>query len=301
MKGSVNLRSSKFVPLALPLLLIALAAAACGSGNSSSERTLYMGGIPDEETSVLVRRFGGIADYLSQELGVNVEYIPSTDYAAVVTAFKGNDIHLAWFGGLTGVQARRAVPGAMAIAQRPRDEQFLSVFIVQAGIGAQSLDDLKGLSFTFGSESSTSGHLMPRFFLMQAGVDSERDFKGLPNFSGSHDKTWKLVESRAFQAGALSEAVWSKVVEEGRVDLDRVRALLVTPPYYDYNWSVRPDLDDTFGDGFTQRVGFALLAVGEDESQRQLLADFQTDGFIATSNENYKAIEDVALQLGFIE
>ena len=134
-----------------------------------------------------------------------------------------------------------------------------------------------------------------------AGVDPDADFRGLPNFSGSHDKTWKLVESGAYQAGALNEAVWSKAAESGRVDLGKVRVLWTTDPYYDYNWTVRPDLDETFGSGFTERLRDALLTMAEDADGRALLEAFQTDSFIATANENYSAIEDVARKLGMIE
>ena len=290
------------IVLSLPIvLLLATVSATCGSGGDAEKPTLYIGGIPDQNTSLLVRRFGDLADYLSVRLGVKVEYVPSIHYAAVVTGFKTGDVHLAWYGGLTGVQARNAVPGAIAIAQRPRDERFRSVFIVGGNVYAESLGDLKGLTFTFGSESSTSGHLMPRHFLVQAGVDADRDFRGLPNFSGSHDRTWKLVESGAYRAGALSEAVWSSAVEEGRVDLEKVRLLLTTGPYYDYNWTVRPDLDRAFGDGFTGRLRDALLTMSDDPDQRGLLEAFQTDSFIATANENYAAIEDVARRLGMIQ
>jgi len=291
----------RWLTLISPLLL-GLALAACGSdGDSGSGKTLFIGGIPDQDTSLLVRRFDGIADYLSRKLGVDVEYKPSIEYAAVVTGFDNADIHLAWFGGLTGVQARKAVPGAQAIAQRPRDAEFQSVFIVRKDLPVQSLQDLKGLTFTFGSISSTSGHMMPRHYLLQAGVDPERDLNGLPNFSGSHHTTWKLVESGSFQAGALNQTVWSNAISKGRVDLSKVRELEITPPYYDYNWSVRPDLDETFGGGFTQRLKDALLDMGNDPSQREALEAFQTDTFIETSNDSYRAIEDVARNLGMVE
>ena len=293
-------RKTAVVGILLLPVLAAVFVAACGSDDAKGE-TLYVGGIPDQDTSLLVRRFGSLAEYLGERLGVEVEYVPSVDYAAVVTGFKNGDIHLAWYGGFTGVQARNAVPDARAIAQRPRDERFLSVFIVGSGVDAEGLADLRGLTFTFGSESSTSGHLMPRHSLLEAGIDPDSDFRGLPNFSGSHDKTWKLVESGAYQAGALNEAVWSRAVADGRVDVEKVRVLRTTEPYYDYNWTVRPDLDDVFGIGFTQRLRDALLTMSEDADGRALLEAFQTDSFIATSNENYAAIEDVARRLGMIE
>ena len=178
-----------------PALMAVALTAACGGDGGSSGKTLYISAIPDQNASTLARRFDSFSEYLGQQLGVNVKYVRSVDYAASVTGFKNGDIHLGWFGGLTGVQARLAVPGSQAIAQRPRDEKFHSKFIVRADLGVDELPGLKGLTFTFGSESSTSGHLMPRYFLVQAGIDPDRDFKGKPGFSGSHDKTWKLVES----------------------------------------------------------------------------------------------------------
>lgn len=283
--------------------------AACGNSEGASEQNdqaeqdssatdlvFKIGGIPDQDVADLNRRFNEFADYLSRETGLTVEYVPSTDYAALVTAFKRGEVHLAWFGGLTGVQARNEVPEAEAIAQRPADEQFHSVFIAQSDLDVETLQDLKGLSFTFGSESSTSGHLMPRYFLMEEGINPEEDFSSL-NYSGSHDKTYALVESGAFQAGALNEIVWNNAVEEGKVDTTKVKAFYITPPYYDYHWTIN-EVDSIFGEGTKEKVREALLSIDENES---VLALFNTDRFIETKNENYEAIETVARELGIIK
>ena len=149
---------------------------------------------------------------------------------------------MAWFGGLTGVQARLAVPGSQAIAQRERDTKFHSVFVFNKNVDVLTLQDLKGLRFAFGSESSTSGHLMPRHFLSENGIDADSDFDGAPMFSGSHDQTWLLVQGGAADAGALSEAVWQKAVSTGKVDESKIGVFYVTPPYFDYNWTIRPDV-----------------------------------------------------------
>ncbi len=163
-----------------------------------------------------------------------MEYIPSADYAAVVTAFSQGNLDLVFFGGLTGVQARLLNQGAQAVAQREDDAEFHSKFIARSDLKAESLDDLADvageLTITFGSESSTSGHLMPRFFLSRAGLDPDSAFKSPPNYSGSHDLTWRLVESGAFDIGALNEEVWERAVREGSVDTGKVRVLETTPP-----------------------------------------------------------------------
>ena len=286
---------SRVAGLALAAFLVWVSLLACGGGPHT---TLYIAGIPDQDATKLARRYGALTEYLSEELDVKVEYVPTVDYAATVVGFKRGDIHMAWFGGLTGVQARLAVPDSLAIAQRPLDAEFHSRFIVQSGLDVDSLEDLKGLTFTFGSESSTSGHLMPRYFMMEAGVNPDTDLDGPPNFSGSHDKTWKLVESGAFQAGALNEAVWEAALKAGRVDTDKVTEFYTTPAYFDYNWTIRADADARFGSGFTERARRALLALDEDNSE--VLDLFSTGSFVATDNRNYEAIRDVAESLGIL-
>jgi len=285
--------------LLLALSIVLLTAVACSRDQKTE--VLRFSVIPDQDVARLVRMNGLVAEYLSEKLGIKVEYVPSVYYAAVVTAFEKSDIQLAWFGGLTGVQARLAAPGAEAIAQRQRDAQFHSVFIVQRGLPVEKLGDLIGLTFTFGSESSTSGHLMPRYFLVQAGIDPEKDFQGGSNYSGSHDTTWKLVESGAFQAGALSEAVWEKAIREDRVDLSKVRLFYTTAPYYDYSWVIRGDVDQTLGAGAKEGIKEALLSMQNDPLGKEILELYAAERFIETENENYNAIEEVARELGLVE
>lgn len=281
---------------------LALVAAACGTDEAGGEPPpLVIGGIPDQDVAVLEERFEGIADYLSEEVGIPMRYQPSVDYTAVVTAFINGDILLGWFGGLTGVQARLETPGAHAVAQRPIDEEFHSVFIAGAGVDADSLADLAGTAFTFGSESSTSGHLMPRHFLAEAGVDPEADFDGQPSYTGSHDQTWKLVEAGTFEAGVLNESVWERAVEEGQVDTDRVRMVERTPPYVDYHWVAHPDIDEAYGAGTTERIVDALLAMDEGGPDAQRILElFEDSAFIATEDDDYASIEQVARDLDLI-
>lgn len=296
----------KIVSLLLSLLMIFSLTACSQSGkseesNSSNEtKVLKIAGIPDQNASDMEKGFNDLASYLSKKTGLEVEYVPSVDYSAVVTGFERGDIDLAWFGGLTGVQARELVKDADAIAQRPRDEQFHSVFVAQKELGIKSLADLKGHSFTFGSESSTSGHLMPRYFIMEDGIDPTADFDGQPNFSGSHDKTYKLVESGAFHAGALNEAVWESAVKENKVDLNKVEAFYTTPSYYDYNWSIN-NIDSKFGEGTKEKVKQALLSIGNESPDNEILHLLGTDKFIEASNDNYDAIRQVAEKIGIIK
>lgn len=293
----------KSVVLFTILLLFALSA--CG-GQAAETEPFVISAIPDQDPEKLQREYGRLADYLSEQLGVPVEYRPVTDYAASVTAFRVGDLDMVWFGGLTGVQARLQVPGAQALVQRDIDEAFTSVFIANtaSGIPAVSsvdeLDVLAGHTFTFGSESSTSGRLMPQYFLGQAGITLD-DFAGQPGFSGSHDTTIELVEAGTFAAGALNSQVWNARVEDGSVDVDKVSVILETPPYHDYHWVIRPDVAEKFGDDFAQQVTDAFLQLDPSNADHAAILDFfGAEQFIPTQNSNYDQIEAVGREIGQI-
>jgi phosphonate transport system substrate-binding protein len=302
---------------AASIAALSLLAAGCGKKDSAgegegegeeSEATeeadvpkLTISGIPDQKVTKVSRQHQLLADYIGEATGLEVEYVPMVDYAALVTAFERGDVQLAWFGALTGVQARVLVDGSEAIVHRSRDEGFRSNYIVQADLEAESVEDLKGLSFTFGSESSTSGHLMPRYGLMQADIDPDEDFDGPPNYSGSHDKTLELVQSGAYQAGAMNEAVWEQWAEEGKLDEEKVRLLTKTEPYFNYNWSIRGGVDDVYGEGTRDKIAEALLALDiENPDHKEILDMFQAQKFVPTKNENYDDVKAVAQELGLI-
>lgn len=291
--------------LLLPLALLA----ACGGDEPEVEASapdrLVIGGIPDQDPDRLQRQFALVADHLSDELGIEVVYEPVADYDATVSAFRVGDLDLVWFGGLTGVQARLQVDGARAIAQRDVDAEFTSVFIAGADTDIEPMDGVDGLAalagrtFTFGSDSSTSGRLMPQSFLAGAGVQLD-DLAAEPGFSGSHDATIELVAAGSFEAGALNSQVWDARVEEGTVDTDQVVEVLRTPTYYDYHWVVRPDV----GDELIADIQAALLALdAEDPADAELLDLFGGGAgrFIETRDANYAEIEAVAREIGMVE
>ena len=257
--------------------------------------------IPDENTARLQERFSKVAAYLSEQLGVQVEYMPVKSYSASVAAFKNNEVQLAWFGGLSGVKARRAVPGSVAIAQGEEDTQFVTYFIanIQTGLqaGADFPSDIKGRTFTFGSKGSTSGRLMPEFFIRQ-------HFKAAPDkvfkrvgFSGDHSKTLALVQSGSYEVGALNYKVWHNEQEAGKVDTSKVRIIWKTPTYVDYNWTIRSDVEAKYGKGFIDKVKAALVGM-EDE---KLLKSFPRARFIPADNAMYKPILDTAIEIGIID
>ncbi|MBB4930526.1 phosphonate transport system substrate-binding protein [Lipingzhangella halophila] len=284
-----------------------LALSACGSGEGADAKELGISAIPDQDPELLNRLYPALAERFADETGLNVAYQPVTDYTAVVRAFEIGDVHLAWMGGLTGVQARERVPDATAIAQRDIDADFHSLFIANSGSGPRPFDGTAGLSglaghtLTFGSETSTSGRLMPQYFMREAGL-KQSDLRGEPGFSGSHDATIEAVANGSFEVGAVNEQVWDATVEAGEVDLSDVEVLWRTPGYADYHWLVRPDIDDAFGKGTREKVLDLLLGLDQENSaDAELLDLFGAESFVRTKDSDYDRIEDVARDLGLLE
>ncbi|MBV0932802.1 putative selenate ABC transporter substrate-binding protein [Marinobacterium weihaiense] len=263
--------------------------------------TFVFTAIPDADESRLQQRFGKVADYLTETLGVEVRYIPVKSYAAAITAFRNNQVQLAWFGGLSGVQARRLVPGSEALAQGYEDQFFKSYLIAHADTGltpTESLSDaLKGKTFTFGSKGSTSGRLMPEFYLREHFRAAPEDIFDRVGFSGDHSRTIAQVQAGAYQVGAVNFAVWEKELAEGRVDADKVRVIWTTPTYPDYQWTVRGDVDAHFGAGFKERVRAALLEMKDPE----LLSSFPRQAFVPADNDDYAPIEATAKAIGLLD
>jgi phosphonate transport system substrate-binding protein len=258
---------------------------------------LRVSAIPDEAPTELQRKFAPLGAYLEKQLGMQVKFVPVTDYAATVEGLAGKHLDLVWYGGFTFVQARRRTGNAIPLVQRAEDAQFHSKFIVRADSGIEKLADLKGKTFAFGSVSSTSGHLMPRHFLRQAGIDPEKDFARY-SFSGAHDATVKWVEAGKVDAGALNESVWGKLVEAKKVDLSKVKVLYTTPGFYDYNWTVRGDLQPTL----REKIKQAFLALDPAIAEHRAILELQrASRFIETKPENYLGIEEAAKQAGLFD
>jgi len=263
----------------------------------AAEETLRVSAIPDESPTELQRKFAPLGAYLEKATGAKVSFVPVSDYAATVEGLAAKKLDLVWYGGFTFVQARRRTGTAIPLVQREEDAQFHSKFIVSADSKAQKLADLKGSNFAFGSVSSTSGHLMPRYFLLQNGIDPDKDFAKVA-YSGAHDVTAKWVESGKVQAGVLNESVLEKLFEEKKIDKSKVRVLWTTPPYFDYNWTVRGDLDPNL----VAKLKSAFLELDYSNPAHKTILDLQrTKRFIPTSPANYVSIEEAAKSAGLLK
>ena len=278
------------------LLCGALLAALAQGNLAHAQQVLRVTAIPDESPTELARKAAPLVKYLESKLGMKVEFTPVTDYAAAVETLVNKKVDLAWFGGFTFVQANVRSGGRMIpLVQREEDEKFRSIFIT-GDPAIQTLADLKGKDVSFGSQSSTSGHLMPRSVLLQAGIDPDKDFRRVA-YSGAHDATIAAVASGKVQAGALNISVWEKFVADKKVDPTKVRAFFTTPPYYDYNWTVHADMPVALREKLAQ----ALLSLSRDTAEGKEILDLQrATRFVPTRPDNYKGIEAAARSAGLL-
>jgi phosphonate transport system substrate-binding protein len=287
-------RPSLFVRSLRFLLLSAVLAAGGGVG---AQPVFKVTAIPDESPTELARKAVPLVKYLEQKLDMKVEFTPVSDYAAAVEALANKQVDMAWYGGFTFVQANiRSGGKAVPLVQREEDEKFRSVFI-SGNPAIKTLADLRGKTVSFGSQSSTSGHLMPRSFLLQAGIDPDRDFKRVA-YSGAHDATIVAVAAGKVDAGALNISVWEKFVTDKKVDTSKVKVIYTTPPYFDYNWTVHADMLPAQREKLTR----AFLDLNKSTPEgREILELQRATRFIPTKADNYKSIEAAARSAGLIK
>jgi phosphonate transport system substrate-binding protein len=286
----------------LKSLLTASAAAglllvSAGAMAQATPGVLRVSAIPDEAPTELQRKFKPLGDYLAKKTGLKVEFTPVTDYAASVEGLVNNKLDMVWFGGFTFVQAKVRSKGQVTpLVQRMEDEKFRSVFIT-TDANVKTLADLKGKTLSFGSESSTSGHLMPRSYLLAAKINPDTDLKRIA-FSGAHDATVAAVAGGKVDAGALNISVWEKLVAEKKVDPAAVRVFYTTPGYYDYNWTVRSDMNPAL----KKKIADAFLALDKSTPEGKEILDLQrATKFVPTKAANYGAIEAAAVSAGLLK
>jgi phosphonate transport system substrate-binding protein len=272
-------------------------ALAAFSAWSAAQQVLRVTTIPEEAATEQVRKFGPIASYLEKKLGMKVEFTPVSDYPAAVETMVNKKVDLVWFGGFTFVQASiRSGGKVVPIAQREEDTRFQSVFIAKTDSGIKTLADLKGKQISFGSQSSTSGHLMPRHFLLQASINPEKDFRRVA-YSGAHDATIASVVSGKVDAAALDITVWKKFTSEGKVDTKAVDVFYTTPTFFNYNWSVHADMPADL----RNRLQKALLDIDPATPEgAEILKLNRATRYIPTTPDNYKGIEAAGRSAGLI-
>jgi phosphonate transport system substrate-binding protein len=251
--------------------------------------------VPTTAADKMLRESEPLRAYLERATGAKIELTVPLNYAGVVEAFGADKIDIAFFGGFTYVQARKRF-GAQPLVQRERDQAFHSLFITQTNSAIASLEDLKGKSFAFGDVLSTSGHLMPEYYMRYRGVDPDVIARAI--YSGGHDATALAVANRKVDAGALDEAVYAKLTKDGKVDPTQLRVFYITPPYLDYIWAARKALDPSLADAFKK----AMLDLDPSNPQHKPVLDLlQASRYVAAEDASYEKLREAATAAGLLK
>jgi len=280
-------------------LLVVVSALALGCSKHASEgaggaKTLRLSMIPTTDPGKLARESEPLVAYLEKKTGAKVELTVPLNYAAVVEAFGADKVDVAYFGGFTYVQAHKRF-GALPLVQRERDQAFHSLFLTQADSPIAQLADLKGHTFAFGDVNSTSGHLMPEYYLRQAGVDADVIAKAI--YTGGHDATALAVANKKVDAGALDEAVFQKLTKDGKLDPGAVKVFYTTPPFFDYVWCARKALDPALAEAF--RKAMLELDAG-DPQQKAVIELLQATRYVPADDANYDKLREAATTAGLL-
>lgn len=267
--------------------------AGCAGREAAARQTLRVTAIPDANRDTLREDQDRVTAWLSARIGCDVQFLPVESYAAAVTALASGQAEMGWLGGVTTVQAMAQSGGRVApLVTRESDLHFKSYVIAGAG-RASSLADLQGKTFSFGSKSSTSGHVMPRYFLEKQGLVPERDFARVA-YSGDHTKTILDVAQGTVDAGAVNYKYFERMVAEKKVDPRAVAVVWTTPEFVDYAWVVRDEVDARCGPGTRQRIEGAFTGLDpRREEDRRILAVQQAERYVPARAAMWDGIRQV--------
>ena len=260
------------------LVFLLLGCGACelqGKSQKKEISVLHIGVLPELSKQKLLVRYQSLFHYLADETGIPYEFVSSGSYADFLDHFHNGRIDLAYFGGVTLVEAYKR-DNAIPLVMRDIDSEFTSYFLVATGSPAQTLKDLKGATFSFGSRISTSGHLMPRYFMKESGIHPEQFFKDI-QYSGKHDQTALWVQEGKVEAGVANSRIIKTLFENGILKEKQTRILWETPPYSDYVWAVHPNM----GDALQNKIRDAFLKLDpENPKHRDIMKSLNAGSFL---------------------
>ena len=270
---------------ALTAILLTVSALTIADGKDPSRLRVAL--LPDENASTLIQNAQPLKAYLEKTLGKKIEIIVTTDYSSMIEAMRFGRIEVAYFGPFSYVLAKSRAPDieAFAVGIERGSPTYNSVLIAGINSPVKTLEDIRGTSFGFGDQASTSSHLAPRAHLLRnAGLDGESDYR--PVHLGTHDAVARAVQAGQIPAGALSKAIYDVLIERGTIDADRLVELELTAPIPNYPIVMQGDLSSEL----KQAIRDAFLNMEDEE----VLSAFRVEGFAATDDSAYDILRDTA-------
>ena len=245
--------------------------------------------LPDQSKDALLARHGSLLDYLADTTSLDFELLIPLDYADLVDQFDAGHIDLAWFGGLTFIRAHEKSQ-AVPLAFRDVDSRFTSCYLVRGSDTRSTIQEFAGEEFSFGPPLSTSGHLMPRYFLERDGLYPEQFFAATRH-SSAHDQTARWVRDGTVGLGVASCIIVQSMLEHGSLSSDDIRIIETTPPYSNYVWAVK----QTMAENTKTKLLDAFLALdASDPDNRAILRAQRANAYLPASPDNFVLVRRAA-------
>jgi phosphonate transport system substrate-binding protein len=205
--------------------------------------------------------------YLQKKLGIEVEFIFTTDYSTVIEAMRSKKVHMAELVPFAYIIATQR-PGFTPIATlglNGKPTTYHSVIITNPQTGLKTMADVKAraknLSLCFADPASTSGHLVPRAYLNSIGLNPDVAFKQTI-FAGSHAASILSVTSGKIDLGCTAkELALDKLIRDGEIKRSDAVILWTSPPIVNDVITVRSDLNKDF----IKKIQAAYLSIAKDD------------------------------------
>lgn len=283
------------VLLSLLAILAALPLSACGSAATSGEepekQEIVMAFVPSRDVNQIQLSADKIAQYLSKETGYTVKAITVTNYAAVTEGMTSKKVDMGWVGPLDyviGHEQNGAYPITASI--RFGQKGYKAFIIAKSDSGINELKDLKGKTFIFGDTLSASSSLYPRYALIKAGLDPDKDLKA-QHISNQSAIAIAVYQGQGDAGSIYDDARKNKEVTQKFPDImDKTKVIYTSELIPADPQIVRKDLNKKQ----VEKLKAALLKLSNDPEGKQWLKDlFSIDSLADANDADYNVLRDV--------
>lgn len=246
--------------------------------------------LPDQNKDNLQKKYAPLLNHIHAQTKLENELLIPDSYQQLLDWFIAGKVDLALLGGVTYVNAHINIQ-AVPLVMREIDTKFTSVALIKSTHLATSLKELEGVSLSFGSKLSTSGHLMPRHFLSQQDIVPELFFSSVM-YSGAHDITAELVRDGKVTVGIANTRIVDEMFDDGRLKKNEVKRIWQSPPYADYVWAIQKSID-------TKQVisiRNAFLSLNKTDAGKKILKSLGARYFIPSNHEKFEQLEQTIIQ-----
>jgi phosphonate transport system substrate-binding protein len=269
---------------------------------ASAPKAITIGFIPGENPQELQENGEVIAKLLQSKIGVPVNIYVSKDYSGLIDAMKTKKIDFAFFSAMTFVFAEK-MAGAKVLLKKVWTGPYYYSTILARDQKVTKLSQLKGKTFAFVDQKSTSGFLYPQVYFKKSGIDPKSFFKDIV-FSGNHPESVRLLREGKVDAIAVfsnddkdKDTAWDRFPSKEGKNGPKPRKIWVSDPIPNDPFCVRQDFYDA-NPRIATDLMFALRDLDDDASGgakfKKLLS---VSGLMLATSQQYDPVRELVKEL----